>query len=285
MDVSIDDISGAAVPVTPIVFSKTLPSDLEIVPVIFISNNVLVDMSKAKLHALASKMVRFVEAKVHQAGKSKYGELQVDCDWTASTRDNYFYLLQEIQAALGEKDRVLSATLRLHQLKNLSRNGIPPVQRVMLMCYNMGNLRKYGDQNSILDLKELKKYAGDNLSRYPVKMDLGLPLFSWAVVFRNKEYAGISKSIRLADLQNRNQFIFTGKNGYRALSNMPAFGIRENDELRWEDSSLKELRAVADHLSPLLPRESLNLIYFHLDEAFIKTYSPYELQKTADLLR
>ena len=283
MDVSLDEISGSPVPVTPIVFKDKLPRGLEIVPVVFISNNILLDTSKPKLHELASRILRFVEAKVQQAGKSKFDELQIDCDWTASTRASYFYLLQEI--ADGLKGRVLSATLRLHQLKNLERNGIPPVDRVMLMCYNMGNLRKYGDQNSILDLAELKKYAGTNLTRYPVKMDLGLPLFSWAVVFRDRQYAGISKTIRLADLQKRNQFIFRGKNRYSALVNMPQYGIRANDELRWEDCSIKQLGEVANYLSPLLPRDSLNLIYFHLDEATIKHFSPYELQKTADLLR
>jgi len=283
MDVSFDETSGSPIPVMPIVFKNPLPGNLEIVPVVFISNNILSDISKPQLHELASRVLRFVEAKVHQSGKSKFTELQIDCDWTASTRDNYFYLLQQIQDVL--KGEVLSATLRLHQLKNLERNGIPPVDRVMLMCYNMGNLRKYGDQNSILDLAELKKYAGDNLTHYPVQMDLGLPLFSWAVVFRNKQYAGISKTIRLAELQKRNQFNFTGKNRYHALVNMPQYGIRANDELRWEDSSLEQLREVADYLSPLLSRDSLNLIYFHLDEATIKHYSPYELQKTADLLR
>lgn len=278
-----DEVSGKPVPVTPIIFNKKLPPALEMIPVVFISNNILLDTSKPQLHELANRIIRFVEAKVHQAGKNNFKELQIDCDWTTSTKDNYFDLLQEIQAA--GKGRQLSATLRLHQLKNLARNGIPPVKRVMLMCYNMGNLRKYGDQNSILDLQELKKYAGDNLTRYPLKMDLGLPLFSWAVVFRDKQYAGISKSIKLPDLQKKNQFTFTGKNQYRALLNMPQYGIRANDELRWEDCSLQELQALAGYLAPLLPRDSLNLIYFHLDEATIKSYSPYELQKTADLLR
>src|SRR5476651_37842 len=169
MDVDMDEGGANPVPISPISFENKLPDTIAIVPVVFIVNNVLRQTSRAQLTDLAHKMVYFVDGKVSQSGKNSYTELQIDCDWTAETRDNYFYLLRQIKPLFAGKQ--LSVTLRLHQLKNQKRSGIPPADKVLLMCYNMGNLRKYGPQNSILQLSELKKYAGENLGSYPMSMD------------------------------------------------------------------------------------------------------------------
>jgi hypothetical protein len=174
-DIDMDE-EGNPVPVSPITFTDRLPDTVQIVPVVFIVNDVLKTITKPALNILAAKLVGFVTAKVEQAGKTSFNELQIDCDWTAGTRDNYFYLLDQLNLNLAIRHTILSATLRLHQLKNQKGSGIPPVSRVMLMCYNMGNLRKYGTQNSILDISELKKYAGDNIGQYPLPVDIGLPL-------------------------------------------------------------------------------------------------------------
>jgi len=210
------DDGVSPVPVSPILFKDKLPGAVQIVPVVFIVNNILKTLTRPQLKGLAGNILRFVNGKVVQAGKTSINELQIDCDWTATTRDNYFYLLNQLKLNPQLNHKTLSATLRLHQLKNQVGSGIPPVDRVMLMCYNMGNLRKYGSQNSILELSELKKYLGNNISAYPLPADIGLPLFKWAVAFRNKEYAGISKRIKIVDLNNKNQFIFIGNNIYKA---------------------------------------------------------------------
>ncbi|WP_143822094.1 hypothetical protein [Mucilaginibacter pedocola] len=285
IDVYRDAQSGAAVPVSPVTFSAALPDSINIVPVVFIVNNILRSAGKPELNSLAAKISTFVNGKVKQAGKQGYHELQIDCDWTATTRDNYFYLLKELARQPALKGIRLSATLRLHQLKNLKRNGVPPVSRVMLMCYNMGNLRKYGNQNSILDMVELKKYADQNVGSYSLPMDVGFPLFSWAVVFRDKQYAGISKRVKITNLQNKKQFIFIGKNMYRALDNLPEYGLLRNDEVRWEDAETGDLNKLAGYLSPLIKTDSLNLIYFHLDEDILKKYTPQQLRETAEILR
>jgi hypothetical protein len=163
--------------------------------------------------------------------------------------------------------------------------GVPPVSRVMLMCYNMGNLRKYGNQNSILDLSEMKKYLGDNIAGYPIPVDVGLPLFSWAVSFRNKEYIGISKRIKFVDLNNKNQFIFIGNNIYKAAADLPEYGLQKADEVRWEAISVPDLEAAAGYISPLIKADTINVIYFHLDETVLRPYSFPDLQKVNNLLR
>ncbi|MDT3401711.1 hypothetical protein [Mucilaginibacter terrae] len=285
MDVDIDKVSGRLIPVSPIIFKVKLPDSVQIIPVVFIVNDALRNLTKIELDALAQHITSFVNGKVKQAGKTSYPELQIDCDWTVTTKNNYFYLLHKLLEHPALKGKALSATLRLHQLKNLKRNGILPVNKAMLMCYNMGNLRKHGNQNSILDIEEFKKYAHNNVTQYPLPLDVGFPLFNWAVVFRNKQYAGISRTIKLAQLQNKNQFIFIGDNRYRAIANLPQFYLLKNDEIRWEDTGINNINTLARYLSPLFKNDNLKLIYFHLDENIIKNYTPRQLQETADILR
>ena len=66
---------------------------------------------------------------------------------------------------------MLSATIRLHQLKFIGESGIPPVDKGLLMCYNMGDLHRLRISNSILETAELKKYI-KQLSVYPLKLDV-----------------------------------------------------------------------------------------------------------------
>jgi len=285
MDVDTDENSADPVPISPITFQNKLPDTVAIVPVVFIVNNVLKPLSHPHLDVLAKHIAAFVNGKVQQAGKVSYDELQIDCDWTATTRDNYFYLLNQLKSNPGLKGKTLSATLRLHQLKNQKSSGIPPVNRAMLMCYNMGNLRKYGKQNSILEISELKKYLDHNVAVYPMPLDVGLPLFNWAVAFRNKAYAGISKRIKFVDLINKNQFIFIGNNIYKAATDLPEFGLLKADEVRWEDSTVPDLEAAAGYLSGLIKSDKINVIYFHLDENVISQYKYADLEKVDDLLR
>lgn len=285
MDVDTDENSKLPVPISPVTFPSKLPDTVAIVPVVFIVNSILKNISHLQLDDLAGKIGNFVDGKIHQAGKYTFDEIQFDCDWTTSTRENYFYLLKKLQQVPYLKSRQFSVTLRLHQIKNQKGSGIPPVDRVMLMCYNMGNLRKYGHQNSILEISEIKKYINENITAYPLPVDIGLPLFSWAVAFRNQQYIGIAKRLSINDLLNKNQFIFIENNIYRAKTELPDHGLKANDEVRWETIPAGDLQATAAYLSPLIKADTVNVIYFHLDEPVIKTYTYADLEKTDHIFR
>lgn len=282
MDVDLD-LNQKAVPVAPISFADSIPKNLEIVPVVFIVNEVLKSQNDAQLEKLAYNILAFVKAKVLQSGLKDYEELQIDCDWTASTRTKYFQLLNELKK--HNKTRKLSSTLRLHQLKNQEKSGIPPVDKVLLMCYNMGNLRQYGTQNSILNIAELQKYAGKNLGFYPMDIDVALPLFSWSVVFRNQQYAGISKRIKISDLKNTTMFGLRNDGLYVAKTDLPEFGLLKNDIARFEDSKIGNIKKSAEYLSSFLSKKPINLIYYHLDENLLKNYEISQLEEITHILR
>jgi hypothetical protein len=283
MDVGQGD--NGPVPVSPITFKAALPDSIDLIPVVFIVNDILKNQSSKQLDELAGKIVYYVNGRIKPSGKTTYKELQIDCDWTRSTRENYFYLLRRIRANVKLKAKTLSSTLRLHQLKNQGSSGIPPVNRVMLMCYNMGNLRKYGSQNSILEQKELEKYAGKNLGLYPMPIDIGLPVFSWAVVFRKKQYAGIAKRLHRDDFTNNQIFRSDGNNLYTLLKDLPEYGLLRGDELRSETLSASQLQAAASYIQKYLSSDSVNIIYFHLDNSTLKHYTYEDLQKTTAIFR
>lgn len=280
MDVDFDPDLQQAVPVSPIKFSDPLPPQVEIIPVVFLVNRLFYETDSNKTKMLASRIANFVDAKVKQAGKQHFAQLQIDCDWTKATREPYFKFLNQLKNQPLLKGKSISVTLRLHQVKNILTSGIPPAEKAMLMCYNMGNLRKYGDQNSILNQHEMDVYLKDVLENYPLKLDVALPLFEWAVVFRNKEYAGISKRINKSQLQDKKLFRQRGNSIlYDLLLNYPAAGLKQGDVVRWEEVSAKDLIATSIFLSRYLKPDTRNLVFYHLDTDLLKHYTHEDLQK------
>ncbi|MCZ4242773.1 hypothetical protein [Pedobacter punctiformis] len=280
MDVDFDPDAQQPVPVSPIKFSDPLPAQVNIIPVVYIVNQMFNNLDTLKNGELASRIARFVDAKVKQAGKQNYNELQIDCDWTKTTRVQYFNFLNQLQKNPLMKGKTISVTLRLHQVKNLTTSGIPPVKKVMLMCYNMGNLRKYGPQNSILDMHEMELYLKNDLKSYPLKLDVALPIFEWAVVFRKQQYAGISKRLNKTLFQDKKLFKRKGdSNLYALLVDYPVAGLKKDDEIRWEEITLNDLLASSRFLSRYLPSEERNLVFYHLDIDLLKHFTHENFQK------
>jgi len=279
MDIDTQGPQGEAVPVSAITFREPLPDSLAIVPVVYILNNVLKDLSAGQQEELAGRIIDFVTAKVKQAGKTGFDELQIDCDWTASTRDAYFGFLKAIRARMADSVR-LSATLRLHQVRNRRSSGVPPVDRTLLMCYNMGNLRKPGEHNSIIDLREMDTYLKDFLSEYPLPMDMALPLFSWSVVFRKGQYTGISKRLDPQMLSDTSVFARDAESSlYRLKVALPAAGLQQGDVVRREQTRWEDLSAAADFLARYKRKERFTLLFYHLDNQVFKSFSDEQLQE------
>ncbi len=279
MDIDTQGPQGEAVPVSAITFREPLPDSVAIVPVVYIVNNVLKEFSSVQQDELAGRLIDFVTAKVGQAGKTGFDELQIDCDWTASTREAYFGLLEALRTRMADSVR-LTATLRLHQVRNQRSSGIPPVDRALLMCYNMGNLRKPGEHNSIMDLHEMETYLKDFLAEYPLPMDIALPLFSWSVVFREGQYAGISKRLDPAMLQDTAVFSRNGESSlYQLKVTLPAAGLRRGDVVRREETRWENLSAAADFLAKHKRKEKFTLLFYHLDNQVFKSFSDEQLQE------
>ena len=178
--------------------------DLELIPTIFITNRTLLHLPTAKIDTLAARIVARTKALMKQLPDARIQEIQLDCDWTQKTKVSYFSLLEKIQAFCGA-DVQLSATIRLHQLKFANRTGIPPVDRGMLMFYNMGDLERWESANSILDNSIASQYL-DARNTYPLDLDIALPIFAWGVLYRKGRMTKLINNLEAKQLADTSRF-------------------------------------------------------------------------------
>lgn len=174
---------------------------LEIVPTVFITNEVFQNVTEAKIGWLATKIVESI------ALDTPFSQLLFDCDWTPSTQESFFHFLKTIRGQLPS-GTTLSATIRLHQYKFPQKTGVPPVDRGMLMFYNTGDVDAEGERNSIFHPEDAMKYVEGAPQNYPLPLDLALPLFSWGLVFREGElWKIVPGPLPFAELRQSGKFV------------------------------------------------------------------------------
>jgi len=173
---------------------------LEIIPTVFITNEVFQNISEEKIEWLAGKIAKSC-AQAHTRG------LLLDCDWTASTREAFFLFLKKMRSKLPAGTR-LEATIRLHQYKFPQQTGVPPVDRGMLMFYNTGDVDEESEQNTIFHPEDAIKYLNGAPKNYPLPLDLALPLFSWGLVFREGElWKIVPGPLPLEEMRRSNKYV------------------------------------------------------------------------------
>lgn len=163
----------------------------DLVPVIFITNKTFARIDSADIPLLATRILRKcftrydttdkVYERDHyaftQSGKILLTrEIQFDCDWTQSTASKYFYFLETVKRILPDAHTKISATIRLHQYKYPAKTGVPPVNRGMLMVYNITDVTKYGNVNSIFEYDKAKPYFTEK--KYPLPLDIALAAYT-----------------------------------------------------------------------------------------------------------
>lgn len=258
-----------------------LSQNMSIVPVVFITQPALQQMADTALFRYANLIAKRIEQMNGQFGLSPR-EWQIDCDWTASTTNRYFTLLKLLKKRMQPKHVALSVTLRLYPYKYRDKMGIPPADRAMLMCYNMGNLTNPATRNSILDPLEMRKYLS-NSKPYPLPLDAALPIFSWYAWFRDKDYKGLVYPSAV----EKNQWPIS--NGIVMINRDTVINGRQflaGDWLRQEESTialLNEARALINTSTGTRPISRLAL--FHLDSLNLKKYKADALQDLFDGIR
>lgn len=250
-------------------FIQPPDSSLHIIPVIYIRNRVFTGTADSLAPRLAVQTAAAVRQISETAGVH-HREIQVDCDWTLQTRDRYFRFLRAFREATGCP---LSATIRLHQVKYPVRSGIPPVDRGVLMYYNMGRIADI-PENSIYDEKTAARYAA-SIPAYPLPMDLALPIFSWGIQLRNGKVVNLLNKMNMAGFSDPAMFVKDGdhrfnvrKAGFRA-----GYYFQENDVVKIEQVSSASLRAIAAGIRSNPQHPFAKLLFYDLDSA---NYNRYE---------
>jgi hypothetical protein len=249
--------------------------DAAITPTVFITNRAVQKTGEANCPKLADKIFDLI-MRLHPAQSPRPREVQIDCDWTASTRAAYFALLTRLHTRLDSLAIPLSATIRLHQLKYPKQTGVPPVDRGMLMFYNMGDLDNPAESNSILDLAEGKRYLG-NLDQYALPLDVALPIFAWGVLIRREKPIKLLNNLRLASTVDMPWMTQLGDNRVRVDTSHYFWGhyLYAGDEIRLESVAPGDLMASAQTLADGLPAASRSISLYHLDSL---TLTEYDLQ-------
>lgn len=173
---------NGAMPNATIDIQDTVPADIEVVPTVFIMN----DCMALKQDNLPTKIVERILKICRTHDIPNIHEIQIDCDWTARTQDNYFKFLEGVGKELKQKGMDLTVTIRLHQLNMM----IPPADRGVLMVYNTGDVTDRSCRNPILDLRDVTPYLS-YLDDYKLKLSAAYPVFSWDVLFRDSIFVGI----------------------------------------------------------------------------------------------
>ena len=182
----------------------------------------------------------------------------------------------------------LSATIRLHQIKYRKKTGIPPVDRGALMVYNFNAPDKFSPINSIFDAEEGGKYL-KNAKTYELPLDIALPLFSWGLVFRNRQYQGILNGMNSSECRALS-FLSPPKNEekkYFAVTADTVFKglyLRNGDEIEIEEVSERDLFDAVDLAAPLINSDTTHLILYHLNSSILKNYNANVFQKILNRL-
>lgn len=274
-DVDWDMATRSAVPKATIRFAET--PTVEVIPTVFITNRTLEKLSWGGVDELAGKIVAKIDnltpAPLLKKGEGE-SEVQIDCDWSLATRAKYFRLLTQLKKKLPAATR-LSATIRLHQIKFYRTTGVPPVERGMLMYYNMDDWKNPKTENSILDLTVAGRYA-DYVSDYPLPLDLVLPMFRWAVVYRNGRFLRFVNHLTHQQLSTHPLFQKSSlSNAYSVRQNGSFLGIpvRRSDLFRVEESTVENLKISTQTLAQEIQNTKATFALYHLDSLNLSYYA------------
>ncbi|PBJ11082.1 hypothetical protein BSF42_30620 [Flavobacterium sp. ACN6] len=265
-DIGLHPETKFPIPISPIRFEEN-PQKYTIVPIVFIQNKVMLQ-PKLDVNDLAQKTFNFIE-QINTKNKISCDEIQIDCDWSLNSKDNYLEFI-EVFKKLSKKK--LSATIRLHQVKYFKKTKIPNVDSGVLMYYNMGSIAP-DSLNSIYDQKAASKYL-KSIKKYPLHLDLAFPIYSWGVHIRNNKVIGLRSKIDVKELMQDSNFEKTQSNFFTVKQSNYKNGVfyEENDLLKIEEIKKDDLKEMAEDLDENLPEKPNEIIFYDLDEFNLNNY-------------
>ncbi|MBK8561955.1 MAG: hypothetical protein IPN76_01020 [Saprospiraceae bacterium] len=285
-DVDWDEAAVQPVPLAAIEMDTTLLSGIEIVPCVFITNRTLLNLPMQQVDTLAY----LISKKIASLVESPPNEIQFDCDWTALTREKYFALINSFRQHQASSTQhpasSISATIRLHQFKYPDKAGVPPVDRGMLMCYNMGDLEDWDTENSIIDPTIAAAYLPPQSEiRNPkseIPLDIALPSFRWGVLFRDGEMIKLLNDLSEVDLSDLSRFVRTAPNRYEVLRStyLHAHYLYEGDQIRLEAATPETVADVAALLNNKVALgQALTVAFYHLDTTTVKHFPKGKIEE------
>jgi len=284
-DVEWDSHFARPKPVASLDLMVALPLTIKVIPVVFIRNEVFVHLKSNEI----KKFSKNVFEKMIFMGRSfenQIIELQFDCDWSDQTRSKYFSFLEEIAELKKHLSSFqhwkISATIRLHQVKYSARTGVPPVDRGMLMFYNMGDLQLRDKRNSIFNREDALKYTSF-ISKYKLPLDVALAVFSWSIHERDQMILGLYSSLTVDDITANSFFIKESGQHFKAKMSHYFHGVYyiKGDSVKFEGMNPQETLLAAKLLisSHGFFENFSTVALFDLNERMFKEYGTNGIEK------
>ena len=261
----VDKVNGKFEPVAVITKDKSFSTEKEIIPTVFLTNRTFYKIKNEEIPFLAKSIYDLIQKKVKDYQLASSNEIQIDCDWTAGTKDDYFKFLNQLKKISGKE---ITCTLRLHQVKDKNLMGIPPLNKVYLMCYSTSSPLENSDKNSILDINILKSYLS-KLEDYPLKnIEVALPIYSWGIVTNHLGKHKLINALNKKDLDNPN-FKKISDNQIEILKDGFYFGsfLNKGFKIKIEEISDQQIDDVVQFLDKKI--NNYNIIYYQLDSKFV----------------
>jgi hypothetical protein len=265
-DVDINKADNQPYPISTIRFDQSTDS-FEVIPVIYIKNKVMLQ-KKINLDSLTINILSYIN-QINSSNKINCNEIQIDCDWTLDSRDNFLKFMQIIKKQSKKK---LSVTIRLHQVKYYAKTKVPEADYGVLMYYNMGTI-SVDSLNSIYDQNIALKYI-NSLKTYPLQLDVALPVFSQGVQIENKKVSNLISKVDVKDFISDTNYVQLSRNQVFVKNANFKFGyyFKQNDEIKMESISFDQLKEMAEDLDENLKDKPKHVIFFDLDSINLKHY-------------
>ncbi|WP_026708479.1 hypothetical protein [Flavobacterium frigidarium] len=265
-DLDVNPSTKEVFPVSPIHF-KVKPTVASIVPVVFIQNKVMLEEGFDS-KALAKKTMDFI-ALINKKNNLECSEIQIDCDWTLTSKNNYLQFIEDFKR-MSKKQ--ISVTIRLHQVKYFEKTKIPNADRAVLMYYNMGTIA-VESFNSIYNRETASKYV-KSLKKYPMALNFALPIYSWGIHISEGRVIGLRNKLNTADLVSDINYKQINEFSFEVLKSHYKKSVfyKKGDVVKIEAISTSNLEEMAEDLSENSEHIAKEIIFYDLDEINIRNY-------------
>ncbi len=285
-DVDWDPSTSQPLPVGNLKINSNNIPGVEIIPTVFITNKTFLNIPDSSINNLASKIFEKIRSQASAFEQMEIKEIQLDCDWTEKTKEKYFNFINDFKLNCVQENILVSATIRLHQVKYFEMTGVPPADRGSLMFYNMTSVADLATKNSIFDEEIAKKYLV-NFDRYPLKLDVILPAFSWGVLFSRNKISGIINDVNFDELESNDSFELLKGNTFKVVKNIFFHEryLKKNDQIRIEEITPETTKLAAELIAPYIINDSLVVSLYHLNKELIKSYDEGDFQNIISVFR
>jgi hypothetical protein len=155
----------------PLVVRRPLPLSIGVVPVAYVTVARLESWARDprfQPEAAAAELLGAMDLALSPAWPGRPRVWQLDADWAASTRDAWFAVVRAVADRVHARGATLEVTVRLHQVRDRNRQGVPPADAGVLMVYGAGD--------TVLDPASVEAYTKG--SAYPLPLTPAFPVYT-----------------------------------------------------------------------------------------------------------